>query len=230
MSEESKAVEEVAKTTGKAIDASVKFGGFISKYARGSLEQGMGIFEDKLKYARWENQVRLMQKSDEYLKSMGLSEPNKPIKLKFAVPLLQAASLEDDIYLQDLWAKLLVNSVIKESKVELHRNYIDILERLSPLEAQILEKIYSIPFEEMQHKGVVTQNLPETVEISDNDTNDTNEYILENEDVVLALVNLSRLGCIALQHTVGGGEFFKVVNPTILGKYFIEACTLRNQM
>ncbi len=60
MSEESKAIEEVAKTTGKAIDASRELGGFLSKYVGGSLEQAMGIVEDKLKYLRFERKVRLM--------------------------------------------------------------------------------------------------------------------------------------------------------------------------
>ena len=44
MEEEAKAVQEVFKTTGKAIDASREFGGFISKFVVGSLETGMGIF------------------------------------------------------------------------------------------------------------------------------------------------------------------------------------------
>lgn len=52
VSESAKAVQEVAKATGKAIDTTQKFGGFISRYVAGPLEQGMGIFEDKLKYMR----------------------------------------------------------------------------------------------------------------------------------------------------------------------------------
>ncbi len=47
MEEESKAVQEVAKTTGKAIDAAREAGGFIARFIVGSLEQGMGIFEDR---------------------------------------------------------------------------------------------------------------------------------------------------------------------------------------
>ena len=53
--ESAKAVQEVAITAGKAIDVTQKFGGFISQYIAGTLEQSMGIFEDKLKYMRWEN-------------------------------------------------------------------------------------------------------------------------------------------------------------------------------
>jgi hypothetical protein len=73
ISETAKAFQEVAKTTGKAIDAGEKFGGFISSYIAGSIEQGMGIFEDKLKYMRWERQVRLMQRAEQLLKKIGLS-------------------------------------------------------------------------------------------------------------------------------------------------------------
>ena len=110
ISETAKAVQEVAKTTGKAIDAGEKFGGFISRYIAGSIEQGTGIFEDKLKYMRWERQVRLMQRAEQLLKETGLSQPTRAIPLKLAIPLLEAASLEDDDYLQDLWARLLVNA------------------------------------------------------------------------------------------------------------------------
>ena len=63
-SETAKAIQEVAKTTGKAIDASEKFGTFFSRFAQGSLEQCMGIFEDKLKYMRWERQLRLIKRAE----------------------------------------------------------------------------------------------------------------------------------------------------------------------
>ncbi len=226
MTKDFKSVEEIAKTTGKAIDAIEKFGGFISKYISGSLEQAMGIFEDKLKYLRWERQIRLMKRAEEFMKNVGLSGPTKPIKLKLAIPLLEAASLEEDDYLQDLWAKLLVNSSILNNNIELTRTYIDILERLSPLEARILEKIYNLPFEKIQHQGVSTEKLPEEVAIAE-EKGEYKEII--NEEVILALANLSRLGCIAPTRSIGGGEIFSRINPTLLGKYFVEACTLKTK-
>lgn len=223
MDENLKAVEEVAKTAGKAIDAAVKVGSFISKFTTGSIELGMGIFEDKLKYIRWERQLRLMSRADELMKSNGINEPNKPIKLKFGIPLLQAATLEEDDYLQDLWAKLIVNSSNEESNVELTRTYIDILERLTVLEAKILETLYSLPFEQTQHAGIVTKYLPERAEIA----KEGEEIKLENEDILLALAELTRLGCINPLRTLGGGEVFSRINPTLLGKYFVAACTLK---
>ncbi len=55
LDEESKAVQEVAKATNNAIEAGRAMGGFIAKYVAGPLEQAMGIWDDKLKYRRWEN-------------------------------------------------------------------------------------------------------------------------------------------------------------------------------
>lgn len=42
--EEDKVIQEVAKATGKAIDAAREAGGFIAKFISGPLEHGMGIF------------------------------------------------------------------------------------------------------------------------------------------------------------------------------------------
>lgn len=223
--EAAKATQEVAKTTGKAIDASREFGGFISRYISGSLEQGMGIFEDKLKYMRWERQMRLMQKASDYMASLGVDAPSKPIPLKFAVPLLEAASLEDDDYLQDLWAKLLVNSSIVGSPVDLNRSYIDILERVSHLEAKILSVIYALPEEEVRNKSILTGNLPDSAEIEDEENKE--EPIQPSEEVLFALANLERLGCISLPTTWGGGQIFSTIYPAVLGRKLVEACTLK---
>ena len=86
VSQTAKAVQEIAKVTSKAIDAGQRFGGFISRYVAGPIEQGMGIFEDKLKYMRWERQVRLMQRAEQLLLEAGLTRPTRAIPLKLALP------------------------------------------------------------------------------------------------------------------------------------------------
>jgi len=223
--ETAKAAQEIAKTTGKAIDASQKFGGFVSRYISGPLEQGMGIFDDKLKYMRWERQMRLMEKASEYMASLGIEAPTKPIPLKLAIPLLEAASLEDDDYLQDLWTKLLVNSSIEGSPIDLNRSYIDILERLSHLEANILSVIYGLPEDELKNKSILTGNLPDSVEIKDE--NNKEEPKQPSKEVTLALANLARLGCISLPTTWGGGEIFSTIYPAVMGRSLVEICTLK---
>ena len=63
LKESVKAVQEVAKDAGKAIDLSDKFGMFITRDVGGSVTAAFGIFEDKLKCMRWERQGRLMQRA-----------------------------------------------------------------------------------------------------------------------------------------------------------------------
>lgn len=223
--EASKAAQEISKASGKGIDAVREFGGFIAPLIGGTLEQGIGIFEDKLRYMRWERQARLMKRSIDFMKEIGLENPSRAIPLKFAVPLFQAASLEDDDELQDLWAKLLVNGANAASGVDFKRVYIEILEQISPIEAQILDKIYSIPYEEMAHKGVIAKDLPKEIAIKPEDPGLKMEA--PPPEIQLALSNLQRLGCMSTGSSWGGGELFHSVNPTILGKSFVEACTLQ---
>lgn len=227
LKESAKAVQEVAKTAGKAIDLSEKFGTFITRYVDASLTAAFGIFEDKLKYMRWERQIRLMQRANDFLVNEGLNQPTRAIPLKFAVPLLEAASLEDDDYLQDLWAKLIVNSAIETSGVVINRTFIDILERLSPIEAKILNVVYAIPFDDMHHHGADTRNLPESANAFP-ENSAKNEIVEPAEEVKLALASLDRLGCISIGRSMGGGQLFGMLNPTLLGKRFVEACTLRS--
>ncbi len=232
MSDESKAIEEtakagqeIAKTAGKAIEASEKLGGFVARFIAGPLEQASGIVEDKLKYLRWERQARLMKRAEEFMQEIGLRDPTRAVPLKLAIPLLEGASLEDDDELQDLWAKLLVNAADANSTIEIKRVFVDILESIGPLEAQILDVVYRLPFEKMQHQGVLTKDLPRLAMIASDDANFKPEPA--SPEIELALANLARLGCLSPDKTIGGGEVFSQINPTLLGKTFVEACTLR---
>lgn len=221
MEDESKAIQEVAKATAKAIDAAREAGAFISKYVSGSLEQGMGIFEDKLKYLRWERSVRYMQRANELLKQTGLDAPTRVVPLNIAIPLMQGASLEEDDQMQDRWAALLVNAANASYQGEIRRSYASILEQLTSMDAQILDAIYVLPFDACQHAGVITAGLPISARIPEEDEK---EELLPAEDVILSLSNLTRLGCIRSGMTWGGGESYSRVNPTIAGKAFVQAC------
>jgi len=232
--ETAKATQEVAKTVSNALDKSEKFGGFITKYFGTTLEQSVEIFNDKLKYRRWENQINLMLKAEAKLKKLNLEKPPKELTLKLGLPLLEAASLEDDDYLQNLWANLLVNCTADFS---LERSYISILEQLSPLEARILVEIYSnFTFEVNTAYAIDTLCLPYAIKIEqitktngsniilvDTIKNTDKNKIVNNYDVYLALINLSRLNCIEGTATHGAGTYFGRVNPTYLGVKLYEA-------
>ncbi|MCY4641507.1 MAG: Abi-alpha family protein [Gammaproteobacteria bacterium] len=219
--ESSKAIQEMAKTGGKVVGLVRDFGKFIAKYIDGPVEQGVGIFEDKLHYMRFERQVRYMERVNQLMASLGKDVPTKAIPLKLAVPLFQAASLEDDDYLQDMWARLLVNASISERGMELRRAHIDILERLSHLEVLILEKIYSLPADKIKGSSIITGQLPDAVSV---EGKDQEKLVSPNEEVTMALANLDRLGCIKLPTTWDGAEIFTSVCPTVMGESLVKAC------
>ena len=221
--ETAKAAQEVAKTTGKGIDAGRDLGGFIARFIGGPLEQASGIVEDKLKYMRWERQVRLMNKTDKFLREQGLDVPTRTVPMKVAVPLLQAASMEEDDELQDIWARLLVNAANAESGVDVTRAFVSILEDFGPLEAQVLQAIYDVPEDLAPLGQVVTQGLPQTYFDAGHQANQE----LPPEPVTLALWNLKRLGCIEGTVAWGGPIGLKLANITSLGAALVNACASR---
>lgn len=224
--EAAKAAQELAKVTSKGIDAGREMGGFVAKFVSGPLQQASGIIEDKLRYVRWERQQRLIKKANEYLAEHGLPDPDKPLPWKTALPLLQYATIEEDNDLQDMWARLLVNGTSTSSGLSIERSFVEILGQISPLEAKILTAIYSLPFEETLHGGIVTESLPNAASVADEKK--LNEYTDPSEDIKLALASLARLGCVKFRLSWGGGEIYNCVNPTLIGHRFVEACTLKN--
>ena len=223
--EVAKATQEVAKATGKGLDTANQMGRFVARFISVPLEQGMGIFEDKLRYARWENQVRFQRKAESLLKELGLSMPTRPLSMKMAIPLLQAASLEDDDFLQDLWARLLINGANANSGIEIQRLHIDILERVNPLEARIIQAVYrNRP--EANTDGFWTKSLPDSVEpalvLSQGDVQEA-----PAPDICLALTHLEQLGCLDVERYFYGGRNFSKVHTTLLGESFYDACTIK---
>ena len=222
--EDSKAVRAVAEAAGKVVDAAREFGGFIGKYVGGPLEQGIGIFEDKLWYMRWERQQRLMAKAKQFLAANEMSGPTRRISMKVAIPLLQGASLEEDDELQDRWAKLLVNAADEDSGIDVSRIYITILERITRFEAQVLDKIYSVP-KEKANKGIWTRDLPDAVILDPNKDEDMSLA----PQLEVALANLAQLYLITGALFWGGGQGLTCVHQTRLGQAFIDACKLRSE-
>ncbi|KIM09384.1 MAG: hypothetical protein KU28_01840 [Sulfurovum sp. PC08-66] len=222
--EVAKATQEVAKVASNVIDTGREMGSFASRYISGPLEQVSGIVVDKLRYIRWERQQRLIRRAEEYTREYGLSAPNKQIPVKNILPLLEYATLEEDDTLQDMWARLLVNGTIESTGVNIERSFIEILAQLSPLEAQILQVIYSLPFESIKH-GVVTENLPFSAKAVEEKPE--TKYGEPSKEIKLALANLARIGCLMFTPTFGGVQIFSEINPTFIGKEFVVACSVK---
>lgn len=154
----------------------------------------------------------------QFLRTRGLTEPTRAVPLKLAIPPLQAASIEDDDDLQDMWSGLLVNAADADSGIDVKRAFIDILERISPLEAHILKTIYGLDFEQTRATGAETARLPKTATVCRSEGDNSPEPPME---IALALGNLTPLGAAPSFHV--GGEIFYIVNTTLPGKALIEA-------
>lgn len=218
MTEESKAIGEVAKTTGKIVDAGRELGSFLSKFAGGPLEQGMGIVEDWLRQIRFENQVKFMGRTNDLLKQRGLSGSTRRVPLKIAIPLIEAGTLEDEESLRDLWAALLVNAADASSTVEVRRSFINILEAMTPLDASILETLYSsqIIGEDAE---IWTAELPNSISITQPNPAEKRPP----KPVEVALGNLARLGLIESALAWGGPSPHLCITRTPLGYEFFAS-------
>ncbi len=216
-----KAVQEIAKTTGQGLDIVQEFGRFVSRFIDGPLEQGFGIIEDKLKYRRWEGWVRFMDRVNLLVAERGSRMLFRPVPLNVAIPILEAVSLEEDNYLQDLWARLLVNAADAKSGIQVRRGLVSILQDFSEMEAQLLQAIHDAP---LMKGGVPTKALPDDyVQPAEEETEATQG--LPSEAVQIGLWNLMRLGCVDSAGTWDSLTGIKRIRITALGKALVNACS-----
>jgi hypothetical protein len=102
-----------------------------------------GLVADQIRFLRWKNAVKIVKKAARIAKENDVDP--KQVPLKFIVPFIEGASLEDDVKdekLSDMWANLLASAVTKyESRYTL---YVDLLKKLSSDDAKCLSKLRSI--------------------------------------------------------------------------------------
>ncbi len=138
--ESARAVQEVAKTTGRALEIAKKAGPFLKRVFGPLVENAVGIASDRLGYYRLTQFYLLLDKTKKLLADRGIGAP-RPVPPKLAVPLLEAATIEDDEDLHDLWARLLANAMDPNAP-EIRRSFIGILKEFEPNDAKLLAYVY----------------------------------------------------------------------------------------
>jgi hypothetical protein len=209
-------VEIASKSVEKLADHSIELSKFIQNLTKEPLESISGIVNDRLIFWRFKNQLSIMKKTKDILSDPEYKNFKTAIPLKIAIPFLSEASLEDDDDLQNLWARLIANG----TQMNVKRIYGDILNRISAYEANILQRIILADHDMIN--PVVTYNLPNSATQVEGGLS---EYSDPSDDVKNALMNLDQLGCIRVGRNLGGGEIYKFVNTTYLGRQFIMFCT-----
>jgi hypothetical protein len=136
------AVEEIAKTTGKAVDAVAGTGKYVSDALGTVPADVIGVLGgDWLRHARIRNWAKQAAKTREHLEKWGAKEPFEDPTPAIAIPIIEAAIDEDREVLQDLWARLLASAMHPDRKKRVRQSFIEILKQLDPLDAACLRAI-----------------------------------------------------------------------------------------
>lgn len=181
-----KVVSQVAQTVGKLTDASVKLGQFVGKLVGPAAEQYGGAIGDLARFQRAAWLLRLVDKWEAIIRARNLEGKTTPIPLKFVVPVLEKASLEDDDTLQDMWARLLANAADPGKRLQMKRVFADVLASLEPLDVRLLQFMSSQGwnmFRNVPGGGLTIEALSDATSA-------------EKSEMQIALQNLHRLGLI----------------------------------
>lgn len=136
------ATSEVAKTSGKAIDAAADTGKFLSEVFGDVVKDGVGLLADRLKYYRLEKAALLEKKTQNNLKILGI-DTLRPLPPKVGLPLIENATLEDNDDLHTLWANLLT-SALDPNREEVTKKFVTVLSELSHSEAARFQEIIDL--------------------------------------------------------------------------------------
>jgi hypothetical protein len=182
--EKAKAILEVAKTTGKAVDAIQEAGAFFNSIFGETLRQNGGITADWVRHFRYVNSLTIADKVKTILDARRMTGKPIPISLQHALPLLDGAALESEDEIQNLWSALIANAADPNRAIRIKKVYIEILRGLEPLDARIMEFLSDPKLDEKYSGGTL------------------NVYDLANgvqadlEDVKISLQTLARYGCV----------------------------------
>ena len=80
--ETAKAIQEVAKTTGQAVQTVDKIGSFFSKVMHESIDVTCGMLADTLKFKRWERQIKLIEKAEALIQKKGIGDRNVSMRMR----------------------------------------------------------------------------------------------------------------------------------------------------
>jgi len=164
----------------------------IEKISGPAAEEVGLMIQDHVKVYRFKRQVRLLQRTKEFLNDAGLGIHSVPPKI--LLPIMDYASVEGDDELQDLWAALLANAASEASAITVLPAFLEVLKQLSACEVQFLSRTYDEVLEDearIQKSGAIVAT-GSRITITARLRKDLNQLT----DVMIG--NLERLGLIEL--------------------------------
>ena len=144
MTDEARAVAEVAKTTGEIVKAAGGVGSYLARVVGSIPDNLLGlVVGDWLDHARRRHLATLEMNTARILEGIAterLSEPSPSV----LIPLLQAAVDEGRADLQAIWAALLANAMVDGGR-KVRRDYFELLRHLEPVDALVFDLLARRP-------------------------------------------------------------------------------------
>lgn len=227
MNNEDNTIGKIVDVCSKGLELAQQLSPFFRKVLGEPLETVGGIMADWAAFFRYKNLLVIGDRLEEIHYKRQLEGKSIPIPPRYAIPLIQAASMENDPDLREMWAGLIANATDPSKSVNLSKLHIETLKSLEPLDALIMEYLYK-----KQAKVVTTSEEP-----PENSKAIAKALSVDVDDVQISLQNLYRLGC--LLDTAGADVFdtqlpytagLRVNNPrsnfrlSNFGKVLYEAC------
>ncbi len=204
VTETAKAVQEVAKTGRALIEPGTDLAKYVARVLGTIPEDVVGfLVGDPLHELRQHTLTGILRAVFEKLRKRGV-ETAKPIRPGPGKEAFEAASLETDETLQDMWAELLANAMDPNKDTSLRRVFIETLKQFEPIEALVLQKIA----QSEREAGLDVLRLREALTMRDTQV----------------FVTVDRLVDLEVLRIKGSGPA-RIYTPTPLGTELILACT-----
>jgi hypothetical protein len=191
VTEAARAVQEVAKTSAKAIDAGRSVGGFLNRVFGRAVEDTVGLYwTDKVAVKRieaaiynWERLESMAHKAKGRLEKKG-AIALRAIPPKVALPLLEYATVEHEEDLHTLWSNLLATGMDAREE-EIHRKYVTTLGEMTAADAIVLRSMFEDSKKEISKKEFKYSTLTYGPGVDGTASHDT-----------VSVITLNRLGLI----------------------------------
>lgn len=223
--ETAKAVAEVARTAHKALEITEKTGGFFNRVFGSLVEDGVGMIADRVRFYRVVQLEKLAKKAQSRLSDRAVTD-FRHVPPSIGIPLIEAATAEDNDELHDRWSQMLANALDPKAP-EPRRSFVPMLQQMEPVDARLLAAIHFMMLSdapELQdvragHGGllIVLAKLAERARATP-------------RECEISLWNLERLGCIEFginkDHVLEDPDPNQTISAhlTSLGLAFVQAC------
>jgi hypothetical protein len=150
-----KAATEIAKTTGKAIDASEKASRYLADIFSEAINALAGAAADTAIGFRIRNRASVAIKTEKHLEALGLDRSFLKIEERAAVPLIEALSVESDDGLQDIWASYIANAADpRNSTIGVTAVITNAISKLEPEDKEVLDRLFEIDLAEPRQESI----------------------------------------------------------------------------